>query len=66
MAIVYIGIAVAILIMIVLLVKVSRSKKSEFLAMNTYCKKCGSKTNGLKCPRCDTKNKSTDFGYIPP
>jgi predicted Zn-ribbon and HTH transcriptional regulator len=57
LVLVWIGIAVGILIAIVLLVKVVKTPSHEAITMNAYCKKCGYKINGLKCPRCE-KNPS--------
>ena len=30
----------------------------DVLRMDAYCRKCGLKTNGLKCPRCEKRNQS--------
>ena len=57
MVLVWIGVAVGILIAIILLVKVVKTPPHEAITMNVYCRKCGYKTNGLKCPRCE-KNPS--------
>jgi len=58
LVIVWIGIAVGILIAIILLVKVVKTPPHEAIRMSVYCKKCGFKINGLKCPRCE---KSPSF-----
>jgi len=57
LVLVWIGIAVGILIAIILLVKVVKTPAYEAITMNAHCNKCGYKTNGLKCPRCE-KNAS--------
>jgi len=58
LVLVLIGIAVGILIAIILIVKVVKTPSYEAVTMNTNCKKCGYKTNGLRCPRCE---KNTSF-----
>ena len=61
MVLVWIGIAIGVLIAIILIVKVMKTPSMDVLRMDTYCKKCGLKTNGLKCPRCE-KKASSSFG----
>ena len=53
MVLVWIGIAVGILIAIILLVKVVKTPSYEAIKMDSHCKNCGYKTNGLKCPKCE-------------
>ena len=53
MVLLWIGIAVGILIAIILIVKIIKTPSHESIFITTNCKKCGYKTNGLKCPRCD-------------
>jgi len=55
MVIVWIGIAVGVLIVIALIMKLIRTPPHAAVTFEQRCKKCGSKTNGLKCPRCDKK-----------
>ena len=59
MVLLWIGIAVGVLILIILIVKAIKTPPQEVLRSNMYCKICGFKTNGLKCPRCE---KRTKFG----
>ncbi|MEK6971310.1 MAG: hypothetical protein AABW60_00985 [Thermoproteota archaeon] len=47
------GIAIGVLIAIVLIFKTTKSSPHEPLSFSSHCKKCGYKTNGLKCPRCE-------------
>jgi predicted Zn-ribbon and HTH transcriptional regulator len=47
------AIAIGILISIILIFKTTKSSKHEVLSFGGRCKKCGYKTNGLKCPRCE-------------
>ncbi len=56
MVLLWIGIGIGILIAIVLIAKIIKTPSYEALNLNAYCKKCGFKTNGLKCPRCDNKS----------
>ena len=53
MVLVWIGIAVGVLIAVILIVKIMKTPSYESITLNTNCKKCGYKTNGLKCPRCE-------------
>lgn len=53
MVLILIGIAVGVLIAIILFIKVVKTPSYEAVTMQSTCKKCGYKTNGLKCPRCD-------------
>ncbi|TBR09205.1 MAG: hypothetical protein EPO62_05360 [Candidatus Nitrosotenuis sp.] len=53
MVIVWIGIGVGILLAIVLIKKAIKTSPKIPLKFSLYCKKCGYRTNGLKCPRCE-------------
>ena len=53
MVLVWIGIAVGVLIAVILIVKIMKTPSYESITLNTNCKKCGYKINGLKCPRCE-------------
>jgi len=55
MVLVWIGIVVGVLIIIALIVKLSRTSSTSAVRFEQRCQKCGQKTNGLKCPRCDKK-----------
>ena len=55
MVLTYIGIAIGVIILIAIIVKLLKSPPNAVLSLNLYCKKCGFKTNGLKCPKCDEK-----------
>jgi len=39
-----------------------KTPSHEAFTIDVRCKKCGYKTNGLKCPKCDT-NKSFSEEY---
>ena len=58
MVFVLIGIGIGILIAIILIVKAIKTSSQDVLRMNTYCRKCGQKTNGLKCYRCEKRTQS--------
>jgi len=51
MVIIFIAIAVGILVAIILFFKIFKSSPGEYVSLT--CKKCGLKTNGLKCPVCE-------------
>lgn len=53
MVLIWIGLAVGIIISIILITKIVKTPSYEAMTLNPQCKKCGYKTNGLKCPRCD-------------
>ena len=54
-----IGIAIGILLFVVLILKAIKTPSREILGADIHCGRCGYKTNGSKCPRCD---KPTQFG----
>jgi hypothetical protein len=58
MVIVYIGIAIAILLVIILVVKLSKTSSRDVMGVDLYCRKCGLKTNGSQCPKCEKKSQS--------
>ncbi|HEY8110247.1 MAG TPA: hypothetical protein VIG05_05230 [Candidatus Nitrosotenuis sp.] len=53
MVIVWIGIGIGVLLAIVLIKKIRRTSSTTPFKLGFYCKKCGYKTNGLKCPKCE-------------
>lgn len=53
MVLVWIGIGLGILIAIIMLRKIVKTPPHEAIKFELYCKRCGYKTNGLKCPRCE-------------
>ena len=59
MALVGIGIGIGILLVIILIVKADKtSSQDDVLRMDIYCRKCGFKTNGLKCPKCEKRTQA--------
>jgi predicted Zn-ribbon and HTH transcriptional regulator len=58
MVLVWIGIALGALIAIILLKKIVKTSPRTPVTINIYCKNCGYKTNGLKCPRCESRSES--------
>ena len=47
--------AIGILATVVLIYKYIRTSKYDILGFSMYCKVCGDKINGLKCPNCAQK-----------
>jgi len=45
-----------LLIVVVLIYKYAKTSKYDTLGFSMYCKVCGDKINGLKCPNCAQKN----------
>jgi hypothetical protein len=58
MVLVLIGIAIGILIVAVLIIKTFKTSSHEIVGMDIHCKKCGIKTNGLACPKCEKKSQT--------
>jgi predicted Zn-ribbon and HTH transcriptional regulator len=58
MVLVWIGIAVGVLVAIILIKKIIKTSPRSAVIFNLYCKKCGYKTNGLKCPRCESSQQN--------
>jgi len=55
MVLVWIGVAAGALAALFLIIKLIKTHPHDAISFEQRCKKCGSKTNGLKCPRCDGK-----------
>ena len=58
MVLVLIGIAIGILLVTVLIIKAFKTPSREVLGTDIHCRKCGIKTNGLACPKCEKKSQS--------
>ena len=59
MVLLWIGIGLGVLIVIILVIKAIKTPSHDVLRIEPHCKKCGLKTNGLKCSKCE---KETHFG----
>ncbi|HLC24052.1 MAG TPA: hypothetical protein VJJ25_00285 [Nitrosopumilaceae archaeon] len=55
MVLIWIGIALGVLIVSALIYKITKSSKNNYFSLK--CKKCGLKTNGLKCPICESEKR---------
>ena len=60
MVLILIAIVVGVLAVAILIIKTTKTPPQDIVGMNITCKKCGTQTNGLACPKC--KNKSQSFG----
>ena len=60
MVLILIAIAVGVLVVAILIIKATKTPAQDIVGMNITCQKCGTRTNGLACPKC--KNKSQSFG----
>ena len=49
------GAAIGIAVAILLIFKYTKTGKNHMIGYSSTCNKCGTVTNGLKCPKC-TKN----------
>lgn len=58
MVLIWIGIALGILVAIILAKKIIKASPRSAVTFNLYCKKCGYKTNGIKCPRCENSQQN--------
>jgi len=56
MVLILIGIALGALTASVLIYKIIKSSKNNYISR--MCKKCGFKTNGLKCPICESEKRN--------
>jgi predicted Zn-ribbon and HTH transcriptional regulator len=56
MVFVWIGLGIAVLVAAILLKKIIKTPPQSAITFNQYCKKCGYRTNGLKCPRCQMQS----------
>jgi predicted Zn-ribbon and HTH transcriptional regulator len=63
MVLIWIGIAIGVLITVILIIKAIKTPSHEGISMSAYCKKCGYKTHGLKCPNCDKKSTFKNNKY---
>jgi len=53
------GAAIGILIAVVLIFKYTKTGKNDVIGYSLKCKKCGSETNGFKCPKCEPNLKDS-------
>ncbi len=58
MVLVLIGIALGVLIVVILIIKAFKTPSREVVGMDIHCKKCGIKTNGVACPKCEKESQS--------
>ena len=58
MVFLWVGLGIGILITIILIIKAVKTNSHEILGIEKFCKKCGTETNGLNCPKCENKFKS--------
>lgn len=58
MVLVWIGIAVGVLLVIILIIKAIKTHSQDVVGIDMFCRKCGIKTNGLKCPKCEKRTQS--------
>jgi rubrerythrin len=56
MVLILIGIALGVLTASVLIYKIMKPSKNNYISL--MCKKCGFKTNGLKCPICENEKRN--------
>ena len=68
MVLVLIGIAIGILIVAILIIKATKTPARQIVGINIHCNKCGIRTNGLACPKCNDKFQSFGvwmiFGWL--
>jgi len=58
MVLVLIGIAIGILLVIILIIKATKTSSRDIVGINVHCRKCGTNTHGLPCPKCKKQTKS--------
>ena len=68
MVLILIGIVIGILIVAILIIKAIKTPSRQIVGINIHCKKCGIRTNGLACPKCNDKFQSFGvwmiFGWL--
>jgi hypothetical protein len=42
----------------ILIIKATKTPARQIVGINIHCKKCGIRTNGLACPKCNDKFQS--------
>jgi len=58
MVLALIGIAIGILLVIVLIIKAIKTSSRDVVGVDMHCRKCGIKTHGLPCSKCEQRTKS--------
>lgn len=58
MVLVLIGIAVGILIVAILIIKATKTPSRDVMGIDLRCIRCGTKTSGSKCPKCEKNTKT--------
>ena len=48
-----IGAAIGITVVVILFYKFFKTPKLDVVGYSMFCKKCGDRTNGMKCARCE-------------
>jgi len=43
---------------IILIIKATKTSSRDVMGINVHCRKCGTKTHGLPCPKCEKQTKS--------
>ena len=61
MVLVYVGIGIAVLIAIFLFKKILSSSPSNAFKFEIFCRKCGAKTGGFKCSKCEDSSKKQSW-----
>ncbi len=60
MVLAYVGIAIGVLLVVILIVKVAKTNPREIAGIDERCKRCGGKTNGARCTKCEKESQSFD------
>lgn len=58
MVLLWVGLAIGILIAAILIIKSVKTNSHEILGIKKFCRKCGTETKGLPCPKCEKKSQS--------
>jgi hypothetical protein len=61
MVIVWIGLGIGVILAIILIKKITKTSPMASFRLGVYCKKCGYKTNGLKCPKCESASNRQNW-----
>lgn len=61
MVMLWIGIGLGIMLISAMIIKYTRTPKYDCVRIDLHCKSCGDVTNGLKCPKCETRKVSKRY-----
>jgi len=55
MVMLWIGIGLGVILIAALIFKYTTTHKFDYVKIDIDCRNCGDRTNGLKCPKCESR-----------